>query len=106
MATEIWRDFDPNLDIPDGLKNAREITNRDGVADPDADLNIQFDTAYDEDSELDEDFIGEELGVPNSFKIVSQTVRTGMNGSHVVDVVIEVEDVDGAVNYDVRVTKT
>lgn len=108
MATEIWRDFDPNLDIPEGLVNAREATNSDAttdLAEPDADIDFQTDTLIDEDSELDEEYVGDELDVPGTFEIVSQTVRTGPDGSQVVDIVIDVEEVEGAVKYEVRVTK-
>lgn len=108
MATEIWRDFDPNLDIPIGLKNARVSTKPDvtgELPDPDADINIQFETLIDEDSELDEEEVGDELDVPGTFEIISQTVRTGPDGSQVVDIVIDVEEVEGAVKYEVRITK-
>lgn len=108
MATEIWRDFDPNLAIPEGLKNARVSTSPDRTneyPDPDANIDIQTETFDDEGSELDEDGVGFELDVPGTFEVVSQTVRTGPDGSQVVDVVIEIEDVNGAVNYEVRMSK-
>lgn len=108
MATEIWRDFDPNLDIPIGLKNARVAVkpdNTEELPDPDADIDIQTDTLIDEESELDEEFVGDELDVPGTFSIISQTVRTGPDGAQVVDVVIDVEEVEGAVKYEVRITK-
>lgn len=107
MATEIWRDFDPNLDIPIGLKNARVSVAGDSndIADPYADIDFQIDTLSDDDSELDEEFVENELDVPGTFEIISQTVRTGPNGSQVVDVVIDVEEVEGAVNYELRITK-
>lgn len=108
MATEIWRDFDPNLDIPVGLKNARVAVSpnkTEDVPDPDADIDFQTETYIDEDSELDEEFVGDELDVPGTFEIISQTVRTGPDGSQVVDIVIDVEEVEGAVKYEVRITK-
>lgn len=108
MATEIWRDFDPNLDIPIGLKNAREARLPDTTEDfpdPYADIDIQTETYEDEESELDEEFVGDELAVPSTFEIISQTLRTGPDGAQVVDVVVEVEDVPGAVKYEIRITK-
>jgi hypothetical protein len=108
MTTEIWRDFDPNLDIPIGLKNARISTRPDVVEElpePDADIDIQEDTLYDDDSQLDEDESSDELDVPGTFVIISQTVRTAPDGSQVVDVVIDVEEVEGAEKYEVRITK-
>lgn len=108
MATEIWRDFDPNLDIPIGLKNARVAALPDRTEElpaPDADIDIQSETLVDEESELNEEEIGDELDVPGTFVIVSQTIRTAPDGTQVVDVVAEVEDVEGAVKYEVRITK-
>lgn len=108
MQTEIWRDFDPNLDIPLGLKNARYVAKPDVTdtnPEPDADIDIQTETLSDEDSDLNEDVEDGVLEVPGSFDIVSQTVRTGPDGSQVVDIVIDVEDVDGALNYEIRMTK-
>ena len=108
MATDIWREFDPNLEIPVGLKNARERRSNDAystLADPFADIDIQDETLNDDESELDDDYDDEELGVPGTFTIVSQTVHNAPDGSQVVDVVVEVEDVDGAVKYEVRITK-
>lgn len=91
MATDIYRDFDPNLDIPEELKNVR-------IVEP----------PYAPDDETgqtdDGDDGGGELGVPSSFIIVSQTLRRLATGNIVVDVVIEVEDIDGAENYEVRMT--
>lgn len=108
MTTEIWRDFDPNLDIPIGLKNARVSTLpdvTDEVGEPDADIDVQEDTLNDDDSQIDEDEIDDELGVPGTFSIISQTVRTAPDGTQVVDIVIDVEEVEGAVKYEVRITK-
>lgn len=108
MTTEIWRDFDPNLDIPIDLKNTRISTLPDVVqeiAEPDADINIQDETLDDEDSQIDEDEAGDILDVPGTYVIVSQTVRTAPDGTQVVDVVIDVEEVEGAEKYEVRITK-
>lgn len=107
MTTEIWRDFDPNLDIPIGLKNARVtiLPDRDDVPDPNADIDFQTETYIDEESELGEEEVGDELDVPGTFFIVSQLIRTAPDGSQVVDVVIDVEEVEGAIKYEVRITK-
>lgn len=45
------------------------------------------------------------LSVPGTVSVVSQTVRFAADGKSVIDVVLDVEDVKGAVTYDVRVTK-
>lgn len=108
MATEVWRYFDPNLDIPIGLKNARVAVAPDRteyIPDPNADIDFQTETYIDEESELNEEEVGDELDVPGTFEIISQTVRTSPGGSQVIDVVIDVEEVEGAVKYEVRITK-
>lgn len=45
------------------------------------------------------------LPVPQSINIVSQTIRIAPDGSSLVDVVIEIDDIPGVTNFDVRVTK-
>lgn len=45
------------------------------------------------------------LPTPQFIEIVSQTIRIAPDGSSLVDVVINVEDIPGVTNYDVRVTK-
>lgn len=108
-STDIWRDFDPNLEIPVELKNVRVVPhpeNTEDLPDPDAEIDIQTETLSDEESELDDGPADdEELQVPGSFEIVSQTVRTAPDGRQVVDIILEVEEVEGAVKYEVRVTK-
>lgn len=47
----------------------------------------------------------EVLPTPQWMSIVSQQVRISPDGKAVVDVVIELEDVTGATEYDVRITK-
>jgi|SRR6478609_20028 len=108
MTTEIWRDFDPNLDIPEGLINAKVVTQPDvitEVGEPDANIDIQDETLNDDDSLLDEDSDDTELEVPGTYVILSQTVRTAPDGTQVVDVVIDVEEIEGAEKYEVRITK-
>lgn len=45
-----------------------------------------------------------ELSPPIFVTVVSQTLKTSANGQQTVDVLIEVEDVPGATDYDVRLT--
>lgn len=47
----------------------------------------------------------EEPDAPGILAVISQTLRTSASGSQVVDMVIEVEDIEGAERYEVRVTK-
>lgn len=48
---------------------------------------------------------GETLPTPQWMTIIDQQVRIAPDGKAVVDVVIELEDVTGATEYDVRITK-
>lgn len=107
MTTDIWRDFDPNLEPPVELKNVVvKPTSPDGVdAPPGEEFDAQTETIDDEDSELEEDYSFEVLEPPSEFVILSQTVRTAPDGTQVVDVVIEIEDMPGAVDYQPRITK-
>lgn len=103
MADDIW--FDPSIPIPEGIKNTRvkEKDFDDGeLMDNAEDIDVQEDTPEDDDSILDEDAIDDELGVPGSFTIVSQSTRTLPDGTQLVDIVIDVEEVEGAENYQVR----
>lgn len=43
--------------------------------------------------------------VPDILGVVSQTLRRSPSGNHVVDLVIDVEDVDSISKYEVRLTK-
>lgn len=49
-----------------------------------------------------------QLGLPavDSIVVLSQMIRTLKDGSHVVDVVVEVEDIEGIEKYNIRLTKT
>jgi hypothetical protein len=107
MTTDIWRDFDPNLDLPVGLKNVNvSPTVQEGVVvdAPDEENVDEFELLEDDDS--NEDFSNDILDPPSSMEIVSQTVRTAPDGRQVVDIIIDVEDIDGALNYELRVTTT
>lgn len=109
MTTEIWRDFDPNLDLPIGLKNANVVeTPQEGIVvdSPEDPAVFEFEEVFvDEDEEdLNEDFSNDTLDPPESLEIVDQNVRTGPDGRQVVDIIIEVEDVVGAQDYDIRIT--
>lgn len=55
----------------------------------------------------DEDDLGEDvlLGVPEQFVLFHQQLRRAPGGQHVVDIIIAVEDVPGATDYEVQVTK-
>lgn len=46
------------------------------------------------------------LPVPDGLTIVSQTLRTGPSGVQVVDVEVDVPDIQGINQFDIRATKT
>ena len=105
MTEEIWTDFDPNLDIPIGLKNVKIVAKPDVENSPSADTvaDIQ-DGDLDSEEEFEADDTDETLAAPQSFEVISQTIRTSQDGSQVVDIVVDVEEVAGALDYEVRVT--
>lgn len=110
MADDTVREIDQNFGIPAGLDQtgtkASDDANNDVVfTDETNQIDIQTQTDEDDNSDLDEDGGDDGSTPPNSIQIVQQTVRTAPDGRQVVDIVIEVEDVPGALNYDIRVTK-
>jgi hypothetical protein len=99
--------------VPDDVAGVRPATTEDLIPnDPENDYESGID--YDADLLIDE---GGELPVdpgttdtpgtlqtPQTITVVSQTVRITSDGTTVVDVVLGVQDVAGATNYEVRVT--
>lgn len=107
--SDIYREFDPTLPPPPDLKGVtikeEDTAYTPDVVDPNSDPEEGDDSLVD-DSPLDEDDAHDILDPPSDFSIISQTIRTGLDGTQVVDVVIEVEDVEAAMDYEVRITKT
>lgn len=99
---EVHREIDPNFYVPDGLKNTTTV-----YTDTEDDLwsDENYDLQNDIDDLEDEDIIADRLPAPESIYVISQTIRTSSDGTQVVDVEIEVEDVPGALNYEIRLTK-
>jgi hypothetical protein len=114
MPTDIYREFDPNLDIPADLKNVivlspdkddddtvAPVYQDDGVTDPVDQPENPDDTGGGEgDGTVDNTLLP-----PSYFSVVSRTYYTAPDGTKVVDIVIDVEDVDGAVDYEVRLSR-
>lgn len=104
--------LDPMFEIPEGLVNYQHSTVPTGSAtDYVTDEEIESDLADTEVSDevdiavqIDPEEVPN-LDIPNEFTIVEQVIRTLPSGMQVVDVIIEVEDVPGAINYDFRVVK-
>lgn len=95
---------DPLFYIPSGAEDnfvyTRENTDEDYLTDyiEEEITDIEFEDVSGEEE-------SEELASPEVLGIISQTVRTGPGGQQVVDVVFEIDDVDGATNYEIQVTK-
>lgn len=119
--------LDPRLFIPDGVI---DIGVRSTEIDPDTPTPTADDTdavddgttgsadtgsgtgdggvVYDPPTNADipvESGESDKLPTPQTMTIISQTIRIAPDGSSLVDVVIEVEDIPGVPNYDVRITK-
>jgi hypothetical protein len=98
--------FPPGVvDISSGTS---ESTDEDDVTyDDSASVDVVTDSAEDstETTIIDDDGSAEQLPTPQWMTIISQEVRISSDGKAVIDVVIELEDVTGATEYDVRVTK-
>lgn len=100
---------DHGVYIPDGLAfvERKPLLTQEDIF-PDESL----DSAVDDFDIVVEDLAGADIGsdpdtlaVPDSVTIVSQTVRISASGQSVVDVVIDVPDIPGADNYEIRTTK-
>jgi hypothetical protein len=110
--------LDPTFFLPPDVVDVR-VGN---ANDPSEDDGATFDDVVDSDDVLvtDEDLAGgddsapidddgegvELLPTPQWMNIIDQQVRIAPDGKAVVDVVIELEDVSGATEYDVRITKS
>lgn len=94
--------LDPVFVIPPGAEDifvySRDNADPDLFAFDDGSVDVVID-----DSVTDAD--STDLGTPDEFSIVSQTVRHGSGGALVVDVVIGIDDIPGATDYEVQVVK-
>ncbi len=96
--------LDPNFFAPPGVVDINYQTNEDF----DTDVENDF---FDPEAELSDAIIFDEISesldlpVPENITIVSQTVRTRVDGTTTVDVVFEIEDFPGINEYELRVTK-
>ena len=110
-------EIDPNFFLPPNVVDMRyvnqEDANLDSATTRDSDtgevVNYDYDDlSYSEDAGDGTDPVGSApivVAPPDAVTVVSQQVRQTADGKFVVDVILEVDDVPGAVNYDVRLTK-
>lgn len=108
--------LDPHFIIPVGAEDLftyadaelGDGTNDDGDTDvsvsDDGSGNVDdsIDISDDGDSDVQTDDV---LGVPQNLAVVDQTLVRAPGGQNSIDVVIQVDDVDGADNYEIQVTK-
>ena len=97
--------LDPNFFLPPGVTGMRLETLEERGRKSPAGLNQGGDEVIDQEFNFDNPDLDTSLRPPSWIKVISQTVRKGPTGIQVVDVVIEVEDVPGVDDYQVRVTK-
>lgn len=104
---------DPRLFVPDGVidlnaksketdpDNPTDIPELD-VADETSGEGVVYDSFDDAGRDSTEN---DTLPAPQYINVVSQTVRFGPDGSALVDVTVEVEEVPGVSNFEIRVTR-
>jgi hypothetical protein len=98
--------LDPRFSIPDGAEDqfvhddmeSLNLEDQENVESADLSFLTEYDDGYD-------DLDANALDVPDGFTIVSQVIRRAPGGQQVVDIVVDIPDVSGAVNYDVQVVK-
>lgn len=107
---------DPRLFLPDGII---DMTTKSPEIDPDAptafpastgeDLEIvDGEVIYDEGTDTstgEGGFENDTLPTPQYILVLNQVIRIAPDGKALVDVTIDVEDIPGITNYEVRVAK-
>lgn len=102
--------FDPAIYLPSDLADAEyaPVERPDYVSEPDEDfVGEVIDDFTDEDPENDDQDNYDEgsidvLDVPSVYSVVEYLPRTAPDGTQVVDVVLEIQEVPRAVTYEVR----
>lgn len=107
--------LNPVFFLPPGVVDVRagdtsDPSEEDGITYDDVidvdDVIVTDDDGFDPDLPTESDGEGAEmLPTPQWMNIIDQQVRIAPDGRAVVDVTIELEDVSGATEYDIRVTK-
>ena len=104
---------DPTISVPDGIRSIKRPSVPPGdneLAFGDSTILVEVggtgSISYTEAvaEEVDLGIMSGALAAPSNFTVVSQTSRV-VNGQVIIDVVIEVNDVQGAMSYEVRYTK-
>jgi hypothetical protein len=98
--------------VPDDVIDVRPSTGEDypdipeepTEVDPETGIDIEYVDPNDMVSDSNPDEY-EDLQTPQWLTVLSQTIRIAPDGRSVVDVILEVEEVMGAEEYELRVTK-
>lgn len=105
VATRDKTFLDPAFLIPDGMESefsyAEQVVGDDTIADEslfDSDIFV----IDENDDTIDDEGT---LPIPDAPVIVSQTIRASIGGAQVVDVVVEVNDIEGVDDIELRYTK-
>lgn len=108
--------IDPRFFVPDDVAGARVATPGELIPnDPDNDYltGVDYDPVIVSDDGQNPGVDGDpgsgsvdgnnRLQTPQFVTVISQTVRTTADGTTVIDVVLGVEDIPGATNYEIRI---
>lgn len=104
------REINPMFNIPDGMDDWTHpdellLDEEDSLEDADdTDEDAEFESDIDIIDDGDDD-THDAPEVPENLVVLSQTIRRNADGSMVVDLLVEVDDVPGFVKYDIRVVK-
>lgn len=94
--------LDPRFPIPEGAESEFEHDSR--ITLNEDELVIEYDeNEYVEGDSDASDLPDTVLDTPESITIVSQKLRRAPGGQNVIDIVIEVGDIDGAVDYEIQI---
>lgn len=98
-------ELDPMFFIPEGVEELVYNDEFETTEPSEEEVEVSYSDYSDEYDVEDDNNYYEGPATPEIIGVVSQTIRRLPSGQQVVDVVIEVSDVAGAENYEVRVTK-
>lgn len=99
---------DPMFFIPDGVVGMgySPASSTAGSTDSSEETTgVEVENADEAQEGLDYEQALDHIDTPQIISVISQTIRRGPGGNNVVDVVLEVEDVEGASSYEFRVAK-
>lgn len=102
-------EIDPIFRIPEGAEDIFVVgrDSADGVNDDiEGQVSVDIFGLDIDSSEVDDvTFTDNDLGTPDNFFIESQVIRRSTGGQMVVDVVLAIDEVPGATNYEIQVVK-